>query len=121
MTPAVRAIVFANIGAFLLTFVAPNVMQDWFGLVPRSVLEDGQVWRPITYLFIHDPQGFTHILFNMLALWMFGVALERRWGTGGFVRYYAITGVGSGIATTLLSLLPFDAMRSMYGATTIGA
>ena len=62
-----------------------------------------------------------HILFNMLALWMFGVDLERRWGTRGFVRYYAITGIGAGIATALVSLLPFAATRAIYAAPTIGA
>lgn len=121
MTPAVRAILFANVGAFLITFVAPKLMVGLFGLAPFRIFEHLEVWRLVTYLFIHDPSGFTHILFNMLALWMFGVELERRWGTQGFVRYYAITGVGAGVATALISLLPFDVTRNIYAATTIGA
>lgn len=121
MTPAVRAILFANVGAFLITFVAPKLMVGLFGLTPFLVFEHLEVWRLVTYLFIHDPSGFTHILFNMLALWMFGVELERRWGTRGFVRYYAITGIGAGIATAMISLLPFDVTRGIYAATTIGA
>ena len=121
MTPAVRAILFTNVGAFLLTFLASDLMVDLFGLSPQAVFERVQVWRLATYLFIHDPNGFTHILFNMLALWMFGVDLERRWGTVGFVRYYAITGVGAGIATAIVSLLPFEATRGIYATTTIGA
>ncbi len=121
MTPAVRAILFANIGAFVITFLAPNLMVGLFGLAPRAVFEQLQVWRLVTYLFIHDSGSFTHILFNMLALWMFGVDLERRWGTQGFVRYYAITGVGAGIGTAMISLLPFAATRGIYAATTIGA
>jgi membrane associated rhomboid family serine protease len=121
MTPAVKAIVFANAGAFLLTFFAPTLMVDLFGLAPQAVFERLQVWRLVTYLFLHDPGGFTHILFNMLALWMFGVDLERRWGTPAFVRYYAITGVGAGIATALIALLPFEVTRAIYATTTIGA
>jgi membrane associated rhomboid family serine protease len=57
----------------------------------------------------------------MLALWMFGVDLERRWGTRGFLRYYFVTGVGAGVGTVLVSLLPFEATRSTYYATTVGA
>jgi membrane associated rhomboid family serine protease len=121
MTPAVRAIVFANIGVFVLTYIAKDSIVQWFGLVPQAIFEQAQVWRFATYLFVHDPNGFTHILFNMLALWMFGVDLERRWGTNGFVKYYAITGVGSGIATAAISLLPFESTRAMYAVPTIGA
>jgi membrane associated rhomboid family serine protease len=121
MTPAVRALVFTNVGAFVLSFFAPALMVGLFGLRPVAVVTELQVWRLVTYLFIHDPSGFGHILFNMLALWMFGVDLERRWGTRAFVRYYAITGVGAGIATVLISLLPFAATREIYLANTIGA
>jgi membrane associated rhomboid family serine protease len=121
MTPGVKAIVFANVGAFILTFIAPSVMIDVFGLSPEAVIGRFEVWRLATYLFIHHPQNFSHILFNMLALWMFGVDLERRWGTRGFIQYYAITGIGAGVATVLISLLPFEFARGIYAATTIGA
>ena len=126
MTPAVKAIVFANIGAYVLLFVSEaflgsQLMVSLFGLSPIRVCERIEVWRLATYLFLHDPSGFGHILFNMLALWMFGVDLERRWGTAGFVKYYAITGIGAGVATVLVSLLPFETTRAIYSATTIGA
>jgi membrane associated rhomboid family serine protease len=121
MTPAVRALVYTNIGVFLLGFFAPNLVVGVFGLIPSAVFEQLQLWRVATYLFVHDPQGFGHILFNMLALWMFGVDLERRWGSKGFLRYYFITGIGAGIATAVVSLLPFDATRPMYAVPTIGA
>jgi membrane associated rhomboid family serine protease len=70
-----------------------------------------------TYLFLHA--DVFHILFNMLAVWMFGVDLERRWGTRAFVNYYAVTGIGAAICTLLVSLLPFGG--DTYLATTIGA
>jgi membrane associated rhomboid family serine protease len=85
------------------------------------VLEEFRVWQLVTYLFIHDPHGFSHVLFNMLFLWMFGVELERRWGTAAFARFYFITGVGAGIATVLVSLLPFDSFARIYNVSTIGA
>jgi len=126
MTPAVKAILFANVGVFLVHFLlfsfgGSNIVVDAFGLSPRSVFESAQIWRLVTYLFVHDGSNFTHILFNMLALWMFGVDLEHRWGTQGFVRYYAITGIGAGVATALIALMPFEVTLGIYRSTTIGA
>ena len=121
MTPAVKAILYANVAVFLMTFFAPQGVTSIAGLSPQDVLERGRVWELATYLFVHSPVAFTHILFNMLAVWMFGVELERRWGTTEFVKYYAITGIGAGISTVLISLLPFDWARPSYYAVTIGA
>jgi len=121
MTPAVKAILFANVAVFVVTFIAPDFVVGLLGLSPAAIINDLQVWRLVTYLFVHDPHSITHILFNMLLLWMFGVELEHRWGTRGFVRYYAVTGIGAGIATVLVSLLPLEVSRGIYAATTIGA
>jgi len=127
MTPAVKAIVYTTVAVFLVTFIAraffgSMVLFDIFGLMPKSVFERLYLWQIATYLFLHDVSGnFTHILFNMLALWMFGVDLERRWGSRGFVKYYAITGVGAGVVTALVSQLPFAATQGIYDATTVGA
>ena len=74
----------------------------------------------MTYMFLHA-RAPTHILFNMLILWMFGVELERMWRTKFFVRFYAITGVGAGLISIGVSLLPFAATRATYDATIIGA
>ena len=56
-------------------------------------------------MFLHG--GIFHILFNMLALWMFGTELERIWGTRYFLKFYFVTGIGAGVLTVLFSLLPF--------------
>ena len=56
-------------------------------------------------MFLHG--GMLHILFNMLALWMFGTELERLWGTRYFLKFYFVTGIGAGVLTVLFSLLPF--------------
>ena len=49
----------------------------------------------LTYMFLHG--GFDHILFNMLALWMFGSVLENYWGAKRFLQYYIICGIGAGL------------------------
>ena len=121
MTPAVRLIIYVNVAAFFLTFFAPQFFVSFFGLVPREILENLWAWQLVTYLFIHDPGGVMHVLFNMLAVWMFGVELERRWGSPAFLRFYFITGIGAGIVTVLVSLLPFGPTSHIYSIPTIGA
>ena len=79
------------------------------------------MWQLATYLFVHDPHSLFHILFNMLAVWMFGVDLERRWGARGFLIYYFVTGIGAGVTTVMVGLLPFEATRGIYEIPTVGA
>src|SRR5436190_15708659 len=71
-------------------------------------------------MFVHA-RTTTHILFNMLILWMFGVELERMWRTKFFLKFYAVTGIGAGLISVLLSLLPFAPLREMYNSNIIGA
>ena len=118
MTPAVKAIIWANIALFVVTlFYGPIV--EFLGLVPESVLERLWFWQLGTYMFLHA--GPLHILFNMLGVWMFGTELERLWGTRTFARYYAITGIGAGVVAIAASFLPVGALQSTYASVTIGA
>jgi membrane associated rhomboid family serine protease len=118
MTPAVKWIIWANIGVFVARFIYPRLI-DFLGLIPEAVIEHRWIWQPVTYMFVHE--GFTHILFNMLGIWMFGVELERRWGTNFFLKYYAITGIGAAVTTLIVALLPFAVTAATYGSNTVGA
>jgi len=99
MTPAVKTLLIINVAVFLLQ----AVLDDWivllFGLVPYLVWRFFYVWQLFTYQFLHG--GLLHLLFNMLALWMFGCDLERRWGSGFFLKYYFISVIGGAILNTL--------------------
>lgn len=119
ITPAVRILLWTNIGVWIATLLYPPLVE-WLGLVPQAVIEHRWLWQPATYMFLHA-RNPTHILFNMLGLWMFGVELERMWGTKFFARYYAVTGVGAGLTTLLVSLLPFAPTQALYYSVTIGA
>ncbi len=119
LTPAVRAILYANIAVYAVSLFVPEIL-DWLGLVPKLVIERRFIWQPVTYMFVHARTP-THLLFNMLILWMFGVELERTWRTRFFVKFYAITGIGAGLISVLVSLLPFAATRATYNADIIGA
>ncbi|HVZ56986.1 MAG TPA: rhomboid family intramembrane serine protease [Chitinophagaceae bacterium] len=52
-------------------------------------------YQVFTYMFAHSPATFTHILFNMFALWMFGRILENVWGPKRFLFFYIVCGVGA--------------------------
>ena len=56
---------------------------------------DFKPWQVITYMFMHG--NFSHIFFNMFALWMFGAAIENIWGGKRFLIYYLITGIGAAL------------------------
>ena len=118
MTPAVKWLIIGNVAVFL----AQNIYQpitDFLGLIPQLVIQQQWLWQLATYMFLHG--GPIHILFNMLGIWMFGVELERMWGTRQFVKYYAITGIGAGLTVLAVSLLPFDWAAETYRSNTIGA
>jgi rhomboid family protein len=118
LTPAIKAIVIANVAAFLVSLVIPAITLI-FGLRPADIFGRLHVWQPVTYMFLHA--GIFHILFNMLALWMFGVELERMWGSRYFVKYYFICGVGAAMTTVLLSFVPGSFGDQLYYSLTIGA
>jgi len=120
MTPAIKGLILANIVAFVATWVAQSAdLIGIFGLRWDLIIGRFEVWRILTYLFMHG--GLFHILFNMLALWMFGVELERMWGSRYFLKYYFVCGVGGALTMLLLGLLPVPAFASLYSALTIGA
>ncbi len=118
LNPVIKAIILANVAAFLLTFVAPATTL-YFGLRPADILEQLRVWQPVTYMFLHG--GLFHLLFNMLSLWMFGVELERMWGGAFFARFYAVCGLGAAATTMLLAFLPGAMGQQLYYSLTIGA
>ena len=88
-----------------LAFVATWVME-LRGIDLTSMLglhffmaKDFHLYQFITYMFLHG--GFTHIFFNMFALWMFGAVVERVWGPKKFLFYYISCGVGAGLVQEL--------------------
>jgi membrane associated rhomboid family serine protease len=118
ISTALKALIGANVAMFLLTTLARGVVP-YLGLVPTLVVHQFWVWQVGTYMFLHG--GIFHIVFNMLALWMFGAELERIWGTRYFLKFYFVTGIGAGVLTVLFSLLPFDFAQQLQHSIVIGA
>ncbi len=118
LSTALKALIGANVLAFVAQIFFP-IVTDALGLRPIFVVRSGWVWQIATYMFLHG--GVFHILFNMLALWMFGTELERIWGTRYFLKFYFVTGIGAGALTVLFSLLPFAFARQLFYSNIIGA
>ncbi len=119
VSPAVKALLIANIAVFLLQQVVAE-LPLWFGLRPIDVVAGLQIWQTLTYMFLHG--SISHILFNMLSLWMFGTELERMWGTRFFARYYLVCGVGAAATTILVSFFPGAIGERLYdGPSIVGA
>lgn len=116
----VKWLLISNIALFLLYFFAVQfgfgAIFYPFGLIPGQVLGGFAVWQLVTYMFLHDPYGFSHILFNMLTLWMFGRDLEHDWGRRAFLKYYFLCGIGAGICVVI-----GNALFGTLNTRTIGA
>jgi membrane associated rhomboid family serine protease len=64
----------------------------------------------VSYMFLHG--GFSHIFFNMFALWMFGNTLENVWGGKRFLTYYLITGIGAALAHMLVMWITISGIQA---------
>lgn len=103
LPPVVKNLIIVNILFFVATFVLGKVMNvdltDLFGLHYFAAPKFAP-YQFITYMFMHG--GFSHIFFNMFALWMFGSVLEQVWGPKKFLLYYIITGIGAALVHYLV-------------------
>ena len=83
LTPVVKRLLIITGAVHILALVLlnfnNNFIENSFSLVPKKVLENFQIWRLLSYGFLHDLNGFWHLLGNCLALFFFGCPLEQRW------------------------------------------
>ncbi len=105
--PGVKWLLIANAIGFVVYFLAFDTwvggLLAYFKLYPRMVVGYLAVWQLVTYMFLHA--GLWHLFFNMVALWMFGVELERTWGTRRFLQFYFLCGVGAGVCVVIADLV----------------
>ncbi len=112
MPPVVKTLLLLNVVAYILDSIIPlsPILGLWYwgtGLF--------RPYQLITYMFMHG--GFTHIFFNMFALWMFGRIMEQVWGPQRFIIYYLVCGVGAGLIQEFGQMAGLIAPQAM----TIGA
>jgi len=102
------------LAVFLLQMLVSSQINIYLGLVPILVWKKFFLWQLVTYLFLHG--GISHLLFNLIALWMFGGELENYWGSPKFLRYFFFCGVGAGICTVVFSPDQFVPVIGASGA-----
>lgn len=106
----------------LIVFLAQMVLEKYgynniTSMCALNAIETGRfrIWQLFTYMFMHA--NWSHILFNMFALWMFGYVLENYWGPRRFLFYYLVCGIGAGICNLLVPGwgLTVGASGAVYG------
>jgi membrane associated rhomboid family serine protease len=121
LTPAVKAIMVACGGMYLIELVAVNwlklgVMLDVLWLDSARVVGSYWGWQLLTYSWLHHPNDPSHLLFNLLGLWLVGAMLEQRWGSWPFLKFYLLTAFWGGVAV-VLTYLVFGAEAPVLGAS----
>ncbi|WP_427194003.1 rhomboid family intramembrane serine protease [Treponema denticola] len=111
---AVLVIVLINVAVFILTSLFRN-LSTYLGLVPILVVEAQTYWQFFTYQFVHG--DFFHLAFNMLALFFFGVPVERKIGTKEFILYYLLIGTIDGVLSFLVYAATGFYIISLVGAS----
>ncbi len=88
---------------FVLQQLLPPLLEELLFLNPFLILNRGYIWTLFSYMFAHA--SFSHILFNMLGLYFFGMPLERSWGSSEFLFLYFLCGIGAGIISLIVYVL----------------
>jgi membrane associated rhomboid family serine protease len=109
--PVIKTLLITNVAVYFFAgflsafhFQGKALTDAFASLLYLFPIGDGfQPWQLFTYMFMHG--GLMHLLFNMLALWMFGMELENTWGSKKFLTYYLMCGVGAGLSTLFIGPL----------------
>jgi len=115
-------VVFVLIGINILVYLVVMVTRsqrliNYLAMIPLAVVRGGWIWQFVTYMFVHDPNSISHILFNMLALFIFGRQVERQMGSREFLLYYLLTGILAGFFSFLVYWFTGNRMTALIGAS----
>jgi membrane associated rhomboid family serine protease len=126
--PVIKNLLIMNGVIFLLQVIGDNIItptgytfgkiiEKYFALMPLQGFYDAPFypWQLITYQFLHG--GFSHVFFNMLMLWMFGMEIENQWGSKKFLIFYLMCGVVAGLAHMFISPFLGGGIAPVVGAS----
>jgi len=113
MPPAVKNLLIINVLAFLATVALNQQGTDLHTIFGLSWVESENFrpWQFVTYMFMHG--DFSHLFFNMFALWMFGYLIENFWGSKRFLIFYFVTGVGAALVQLAINWYGFSELHQM--------
>jgi membrane associated rhomboid family serine protease len=98
--PVVKNLLIINVLIYIAQYVFAKqemYLEQW-GALWSLKTGNFKVWQLVTHMFMHSIGSFSHILFNMITLWMFGTTLENFWGAKRFLQFYFICGLAAGLA-----------------------
>jgi membrane associated rhomboid family serine protease len=118
--PAVISLIVLNVAVFLFelshqNWTEPEMLHRLGALEPYAVVVNGEYWRLFTALFLH--YDIVHLLFNLFALYVLGVPLERTVGTIRFCACYLISGIGSSAGVVALTVIGMVHAAQLVGAS----
>lgn len=96
-------IILINFLVYGLSVLSPDLydLAHYYGAMNPVLVEQGHMyWQLVTYMFVH--QNMQHVFFNMLALLVFGLNLEKAIGSREFVLFYFVCGILSGFFSFLV-------------------
>jgi membrane associated rhomboid family serine protease len=98
LPPVIKNLIIINVLVYLAEeTLGNNIQTQMFNLFALHDVQSGffKPYQLITYLFLHG--GWSHVLYNMLFLWMFGSSLENHWGSKRFLIFYVVSGIGAAL------------------------
>lgn len=129
--PVIKNLLIINVAVFLIQMIINNItfngipgwylLNRYFALNPINGIDSAgmpynfKIWQFLTYQFMHG--DFTHILFNMFMLWMFGMELENLMGSSKFLIYYLLCGFGAGLFQLFLAPVFSESLAPTIGAS----
>lgn len=102
-----------NVAVYLLTSVNSELTLV-LGLFPPTFFRYNFFWQPLTYMFVHG--SISHLIFNMLSLFIFGMSVEKAIGTKEFILFYFISGILSGVLS-LITYMMLGTWTLLIGAS----
>ena len=119
-TTIVLQLLMINVAIFFVSIIIKPLggfIYEWFQIDATTWLRSIQIWRLVSYQFLHDPAFVGHIFFNMLGLYMLGPTLEQHWGSKRFLGFYLGCGIAGGLFYILLASVGFLNAGVMVGAS----
>lgn len=98
-------LIVVNVAIHLLMITVLPQIFDIGKLSVYTAFQRLEVWRLITFQFLHSPATITHILFNMIGLWIFGPMVERYLGGKRYLAFYLVCGLFGGLTFIVLNVL----------------
>lgn len=105
-------IIIVNVVIHVLANTALPQLYQWGHFSTYEGFQRLQVWRLVTFQFLHDPSSIMHLVFNMFGMWVFGGIVEEALGRRKYLAFYLVCGIFGGLMYLLLNLagafLPFQ-------------